>query len=189
MAGYLGRGLRRLVQTLCGLSLWLTITPATAQDLLVFGAASLQDAFDAVIEAYQAQGGGEVSASYASSSTLARQIEHGAPADIFISANPEWMDYLEERGLIREGSRTDLLGNGLVLVAPPDSGITVEIAPGFDLLSALDGGLLAMGDPVLSARLTRRAVAVLRLAPGQPVFALVKTIALDRVVRAGSEPA
>jgi molybdate transport system substrate-binding protein len=100
-----------------------------------------------VVEEYQAQGGGEVSASYASSSTLARQIEQGAPADIFISANPEWMDYLEERGLIREGSRADLLGNGLVLVAPRDSGTTVEIAPGFDLLGALDGGLLAMGDP------------------------------------------
>ena len=118
-----------------------------AQEVLVFAAASLQDAFDAVIEEYQAQGGGEVSASYASSSTLARQIEQGAPADVFISANPEWMDYLEERGLLRAGSRTDLLGNGLVLVAPPESETTVEIAPGFDLAGALDGGRLAMGDP------------------------------------------
>ncbi|MGH6921288.1 MAG: molybdate ABC transporter substrate-binding protein [Geminicoccaceae bacterium] len=147
MAGYLGGGCRRLVSALCGLVLWLAITPAVAQDLLVFAAASLQDALDAVIAEYQAQGGGEVVASYAASSALARQIEQGAPADIFISASPEWMDYVEERGLIREGSRTDLLGNGLVLVAPLDSGITVEIAPGFDLLSALDGGLLAMGDP------------------------------------------
>jgi molybdate transport system substrate-binding protein len=147
MAGCLGRGRRWLVSALCGLSLWLAVAPATAQQLLLFAAASLQDALDAVVEEYQAQGGGEVSASYASSSTLARQIEQGAPADIFISANPEWMDYLEERGLIREGSRADLLGNGLVLVAPRDSGTTVEIAPGFDLLGALDGGLLAMGDP------------------------------------------
>ena len=147
MAGYRGRGCRGLVQTLCGLALWLAMTPAMAQEVLVFGAASLQDAFDAVIEEYQAQGGGQVSASYASSSTLARQIEQGAPADIFISANPEWMDYLEEGGLLREGSRTDLLGNGLVLVAPQDSETTVEIEPGFDLAGALDGGLLAMGDP------------------------------------------
>jgi molybdate transport system substrate-binding protein len=147
MAEYLGRGCPWLAQTLCGLSLWLAATPAMAQEVLVFGAASLQDALNAVIEEFEAQGGGEVSASYASSSTLARQIEQGAPVDIYISANPQWMDYLEERGLIREGSRADLLGNGLVLVAPLNSGTTVEIAPWFDLLGALDGGLLAMGDP------------------------------------------
>jgi molybdate transport system substrate-binding protein len=132
---------------LLGLVLWLAAMPANAQELLVFGAASLREALDAVIEAYQAQGGGEVRTSYASSSTLARQIEQGAPADIYISANPQWMDYLEEHDLVREGSRADLLGNGLVLVAPQDSGIALEIAPGFDLLGALDGGLLAMGDP------------------------------------------
>ena len=91
--------------------------------------------------------GREVVASYASSSTLARQIEQGAPADLFISANPEWMDYLAERGLIRAESRADLLGNGLVLVAPEDSEVSVEIAPGFDLRDALAGGRLAMGDP------------------------------------------
>jgi molybdate transport system substrate-binding protein len=147
MAGYLGYSCRRLAAALCGLSLWLAIPPASAQELLVFGAASLQDALDAVIEGYQAQGGGKVTASYGSSSTLARQIEQGAPADIFLSANPEWMDYLEERGLLRADSRADLLGNALVLVAPLDSATTVEIAPGFDLLGALDGGLLAMGDP------------------------------------------
>jgi molybdate transport system substrate-binding protein len=147
MAGYLGCGCRRLLSALCGLSLWLAVTPATAQELLVFAAASLQDALNEVIQVYQAQGGGEVNASYGSSSTLARQIEQGAPADLYISANPEWMDYLGERDLIREGSRADLLGNGLVLVAPLDSATAVEIAPGFDLLGALDGGLLAMGDP------------------------------------------
>jgi molybdate transport system substrate-binding protein len=132
---------------LCGLLLCGASTTARTQELLVFAAASLQDALDAVIEAYQAQGGGEVTASYASSSTLARQIEQGAPADIYISANPEWMDYLEERELIRAGSRADLLGNELVLVASPDSATTLEIAPGFDLLGALRGGHLAMGDP------------------------------------------
>jgi molybdate transport system substrate-binding protein len=145
MAGHLGR--RRVVSALCGLVLGLAATPATAQELLVFAAASLQDALGAAITEYQAQGGGEVSASYASSSTLARQIEAGAPADVYISANPQWMDYLDERDLIRAASRTDLLGNGLVLVAPLDSDITVEIGPGFDLLGALGGGRLAMGDP------------------------------------------
>jgi molybdate transport system substrate-binding protein len=147
MAGPPGGRARRVVSALCGLVLCLAVTPATAQELLVFAAASLQDALAAVIAEYQAQGGGEVSASYASSSTLARQIEEGAPADVYISANPQWMDYLEERNLIREGSRTDLLGNGLVLVAPLERDITVDIGPGFDLLGALGGGRLAMGDP------------------------------------------
>ena len=147
MTGCLGRGRRWLLSALCGLSFWLTAGPATAQDLLLFGAASLQDAVNAVIEEYQTQGGGQVSASYASSSTLARQIEQGAPADIYISANPEWMDYLEQRGLLRDGSRRDLLSNGLVLVAPLGSDTTIEIAPGFDLAGALGDGRLAMGDP------------------------------------------
>lgn len=141
------RSRRGRAPALLGLLLWLAATPAAAQELLVFGAASLRDALDAVIETHQAKGGGEVRASYASSSTLARQIEQGAPADIFISANPQWMDYLEDRGLVRAGSRADLLGNGLVLVAPLEGEATLEIAPGFDLLGALDGGLLAMGDP------------------------------------------
>jgi molybdate transport system substrate-binding protein len=147
MAEYVGRSRRWLLSALCGFSVWLAATPAMAQDLLLFGAASLQDALAAVIEEYQAQGGGVVRASYASSSTLARQIEQGAPADIYISANPEWMDYLEERGLIRDGSRADLLSNGLVLVAPLESETAIAIAPGFDLVGALDNGLLAMGDP------------------------------------------
>jgi molybdate transport system substrate-binding protein len=131
----------------CGLLLCGTTPSARAQELLVFAAASLNDALNAVIDLHRAKGGGEVTASYASSSTLARQIEQGAPADIYISANPEWMDYLEERDLIRGGSRADLLGNELVLVAPPGIGTTLEIAPGFDLLGALHGGHLAMGDP------------------------------------------
>ncbi len=122
--------------------------PARAQaaDLLVFAAASLKDALDAVLADY-GQGGGATVASYASSSTLARQIEQGAPADVFISANPQWMDYLAERGLIRPESRADLLGNGLVLVAPKASDLALEIAPGFDLAGALAGHKLAMGDP------------------------------------------
>jgi molybdate transport system substrate-binding protein len=127
---------------------WLGAVPAAsaaAQELLVFAAASLKDALDAAIAAYP--GEAAITASYASSSVLARQIEQGAPADLYISANPEWMDYLAQRELIRAGTRAELLGNGLVLVAPAASDVTLEIAPGFDLTGALDGGRLAMGDP------------------------------------------
>ena len=111
------RGLRRTVAV--AVLGWIGLgsaASAAAQELLVFAAASLKDALDAAVAAYP--GDAEIAATYASSSTLARQIEQGAPADVFISANPEWMDYLAERGLIRAGTRADLLGNGLVLVAP-----------------------------------------------------------------------
>ncbi|MGH6885480.1 MAG: molybdate ABC transporter substrate-binding protein, partial [Geminicoccales bacterium] len=141
------RLIRGLVAALLGVVLALPSGGAQGQDMLVFAAASLKDALDAVIAEYAASGGGSAVASYASSSTLARQIEQGAPADVFISANLEWMDYLQERDLIRADSRVDLLGNGLVLVAPADSEVTLEIAPGFDLLGVLGGGRLAMGDP------------------------------------------
>jgi molybdate transport system substrate-binding protein len=138
---------RALAAFVLGTVLALSGGDARGQDLLVFAAASLKDALDAVIEEYTASGSTAVAASYASSSALARQIERGAPADIFLSANPAWMDYLEERDLIRDGSRADLIGNGLVLVAPAASEVELRIAPGFDLLGALDGGRLAMGDP------------------------------------------
>jgi len=127
---------------------WIGVVPApsaAAQDLLVFAAASLQGALDTALAQFPGAAG--IAASYASSSVLARQIEQGAPADVFISANPEWMDYLAERELIRAGTRVDLLGNGLVLVAAADSEAVLQIAPGFDLAGALGGGRLAMGDP------------------------------------------
>jgi molybdate transport system substrate-binding protein len=148
MARRQGRGWRRAAAAIVlGWMGAVSVASAEAQELLVFAAASLKDALDAAIVEYTAETGRAVVASYASSSTLARQIEQGAPADLFISANPEWMDYLAERGLIRADSRADLLGNGLVLVAPKDSAVSVEIAPGFDLPGALVGGRLAMGDP------------------------------------------
>jgi len=78
---------------------------------------------------------------------LAKQIEAGAPADVFFSADREWMDYLGQRGLLKSGSRRDLLGNALVLIAPSDSALRLKIAPGFDLAGALGGGRLATGDP------------------------------------------
>ncbi len=136
---------RALAALVVGWIAQASLAEAQAQQLLVFAAASMQDALAAAIAEFP--GEAVIAASYASSSTLARQIEQGAPADVFISANPEWMDYLAERGLLRAGSRTDLLGNGLVLVAPAASDLELAIAPGFDLAGALGGGRLAMGDP------------------------------------------
>jgi molybdate transport system substrate-binding protein len=122
--------------------------PASAQGtVLVYAAASLTDALDEVDAAFTAQTGIQVKASFAASSVLAKQIEAGAPADVFFAAERVWMDYLDERGLLRRGSRHDLLGNALVLIAPADSTVRLKIAPGFNLVGALGGGRLATADP------------------------------------------
>ena len=121
---------------------------ANAEDKgpVVFAAASLKEALDAVNDAYQKQGSKKASISYAASSALAKQIEQGAPADVFISADEDWMDYLATRKLIRVDTRFDLLGNTLVLIAPKDSKLTATIAPGFPLASLVGEGHLAMAD-------------------------------------------
>jgi molybdate transport system substrate-binding protein len=113
----------------------------------VFAAASLGDALDEVDRAFTARTGVRVNASYAASSVLAKQIEAGAPADAFFSADLAWVDYLDERGLLRRGSRRDVLGNSLVLIAPADSPLRLSVAPGFDLTAALGEGRLATADP------------------------------------------
>lgn len=128
------------------LACWLALAPALAGEVTVFAAASTAEAMTDIARRYEAAGG-EVRISFAASSTLARQIEYGAPADIFLSANRQWMDYLAERDLILSQSRKTILGNRLVLVAPADSAMKLAIAPGFPLARALDGGRLAMGDP------------------------------------------
>lgn len=115
--------------------------------LLVYAAASLTDALDEVDVLFSTQTGIPVKASFAASSVLAKQIEAGAPADVFFAAERAWMDYLEQRGLLRRGSRRDLLGNALVLIAPAGSTVRLKIAPGFDLVGALGGGRLATADP------------------------------------------
>lgn len=115
--------------------------------LVVFAAASLVDALDEVDKHFKEQTGYEIKASYAASSVLAKQIEAGAHADIFFSADREWMDYLDKRGLLRPGTRRDVLGNSLVLIAPADSTVHLTIAPGFALAAALGGGRLALADP------------------------------------------
>ena len=118
------------------------------EPLVVFAAASLADALQKVSEEYTQATGTRVKLSFAASSALARQIESGAGADVFVSADEEWMDYLEERKLIVRSSRQDLLGNRLILIAPRDSKVMIELGPAARLLEALGNrGRIATGDP------------------------------------------
>ena len=121
---------------------------AQSKDIVVFAAVSLKGVLDEVGERFRRDTGKGITASYAASSILAKRIENGASADLFISANPGWMDYLEQRKLIHPWSRSDLLGNKLVLI-PPAANRTVRlvIEPGFPLRTALDNGRLAIADP------------------------------------------
>lgn len=124
-------------------------TPALAQDktLTVFAAASMKNALDDIDGAYTAKTGVRIVASYAASSALAKQIEQGAPADIFVSADTDWMDYAIARKNINEPTRINLLGNSIVLIAPKDSKIDhVTIGPGFDLAKLAGDGKIATGD-------------------------------------------
>ncbi|OAF05786.1 molybdate ABC transporter substrate-binding protein [Bradyrhizobium centrolobii] len=138
---------------LCALLLALIFSagsPGGAQgagpDLLVFAAASLKTVLDDVNAHWQANAGKRAVISYASSAALAKQIEQGAPADIFISADEDWMDYLAERKLIRPETRSDLVGNRLVLIAPKGADLHVDIIPGFPLPSLVGHGRLAMAN-------------------------------------------
>jgi molybdate transport system substrate-binding protein len=118
------------------------------QPVTVFAAASLTDAMKDVDAAWQKAGHKPLVLSFAASSTLARQIENGAPANIFASADEKWMDYLAGKNLIAADTRKDLLGNDLVLVVPANKPAHVTIGPGFDLAKLLGpAGRLAVGDP------------------------------------------
>ena len=129
------------------MSLFLT-TPVLAQDkLVIFAAASLTEALSEVGVAYAKAGHPAPVFSFAASSALARQIENGAPAGVFVSADEEWMDYLGTRKLIAPDSRISFLGNTLVLVVPEGESLGVTIAPNFDLAGALKGRKLALADP------------------------------------------
>ncbi len=116
------------------------------EPLLIFAAASTRGALDEVLAAWD---GPPVTVSYAASSTLARQIEAGAPASVFLSAHPRWMDHLEERGLLAAGTRRDLLANALVLVVPRGAPIPARILDigEIDPLDWIGDGVFAMGDP------------------------------------------
>jgi molybdate transport system substrate-binding protein len=124
-------------------------SPALAQDnsLMVFAAASMKNALDDIDAAFATKTGIKIVASYAASSMLAKQIEQGAPADIFLSADTDWMDYATARKNINEPTRVNLLGNSIVLIAPKDSKIdNVTIGPGFDLAKLAGDGKIATGD-------------------------------------------
>jgi molybdate transport system substrate-binding protein len=121
---------------------------AQSKDIVIFAAASLKDVLNDIGEKFRSDTGRGVTASYAASSTLAKRIENGAPVDLFISAHPDWMDYLEQRKLIKTWSRAPLLSNKLVLIAPAlNRSVRLAIAPGFPLATALGDGRLAMADP------------------------------------------
>ena len=152
----------------------------------VFAAASLKNAFDEVGAAFTASGGAPMRLSYAASSAIARQIEQGAPADVFVSADANWMDYLQTRGLIVTGSRRDLLTNHLALIALADSRIRLRIAPGMPIAAALGAGRLAIAGPEVPAgKYGREALTKLgvfdsvkdRLAPAENVRAALAFVA------------
>jgi molybdate transport system substrate-binding protein len=129
--------------------LFVLAQPAMAQQtaITVFAAASLKNAFDDVDAAFTKTGGAKITASYEASSALAKQIEAGAPADVFISADLRWMDYVAEHKLIKPDTRVNLLGNKLVLIAPKDSKLDhVAIARGFDIAKLAGNGRIAVAD-------------------------------------------
>jgi molybdate transport system substrate-binding protein len=139
----------RLAGFLVALSVLSASSPAPAQDkpLTVFAAASMKNALDDVDAAFTAKSGVKVAASYAASSVLARQIEQGAPADIFVSADTDWMDYAIAKNTINAATRVNLLGNSIVLIAPKDSAIdNVAIGQDLDLARLAGDGKIATGD-------------------------------------------
>lgn len=153
-------------------------TDAGPPAILVFGAASLTAALQELGDGYTKETAVPVKFSFAASSSLARQIESGAPADVFFSADLEWMDYLEHHGLIQPASRHEVVGNRLVLIAPAASTVELKIAPHFALAAALGKGHLATGDPdaVPAGRYAKQALMQLGIWPDVS----------DRLIRADS---
>lgn len=125
----------------------LRTAEAQQRQIEVFAASSLTDAMQQLAETYRRTAHVDVKLSFAASSNLARQIESGARADVFFSADTDWMDYLQKRNLIQPTTRANLLGNSLVLIAPAQSAIQLKIAPHFALAAALGTRRLATGDP------------------------------------------
>ena len=155
--------------------------------VLVFAAVSLKGALDELAGLVRQRTGVALKPSYAGTSLLARQIEAGAPAEIFVSADEQWMDYVAARRLIQPASRRDLAGNRLVLIAPAGSRVALAIAPGFPLAQALGGGRLAVADTtnVPAGRYGRAALITLgvwdavaaKLAPADNVRAALAFVA------------
>lgn len=157
---------RRLFLTIC---VALLTAPALAQEKgpLVLAAASLQESLTAAADAWAAKGHPRPVLSFAASSALARQVEAGAPADIFISADEPWMDAIAQKGLVVPGTRKAFLANRLVLVAPADSRLRLTIGKGFPIAKALGDGRLAMADPegVPAGKYGKAALSVLGVWP------------------------
>jgi molybdate transport system substrate-binding protein len=138
---------RKAVFALLFASVALTARAEQTAALRVFAAASLTEVLQDIAADYTMSGAPKPVLSFAASSALARQIEAGAPADVFISADEEWMDYLAARDLIRTTSRRPIAGNRLALIAPAGSTVDLRLVPGVDFVAALHGGLLATADP------------------------------------------
>ena len=181
----------RLTGLLTAFVLLASLSPAAAEDrtITIFAAASMKNALDEVDAAYTAKSGIKFSVSYAASSVLAKQIEQGAPADVFVSADTDWMDYAVSKKTINEASRVNLLGNSIVLIAPKDSKIdNVTISQGFDLAKLAGDGRIATGD-VKSVPVGKYAKAALEKLgawqAAEPKFAMAESVraALTLVAR------
>lgn len=178
--------LSRISAFLVALSL-LVVPAAAARDATVYAAASLKTAMDEVISVYKAQSGTNATAAYAASSALAKQIEAGAPADIFISADQDWMEYLVKAGLVQADSRTTFLGNQLVLVMERSQAKRLTIDGNLDIVRLLEGKRLAVGDvnAVPAGRYAKAALTKLglwdkvsdKLAPAENVRAALALVA------------
>ena len=176
---------------LAGLLACLWAGPAAAERVIVLAAASAAHVIDEVIGQFEAGPADRVVASYAGTSALARQIESGAPADIFLAANAAWMDHVEAQGLIEPGSRRPLAGNRLVFVTGNDDMEPFEPSPALDLGALLAGGRLAIGNPdhVPAGIYAREALEALglwsgvrsRLAPAADVRAALALVARGEV--------
>lgn len=183
--------MHRLAGLLAAFTLLCGAAPALAQDrsLTVFAAASMKNALDEVDAAYTARTGVRIVASYAASSALAKQIEQGAPADVFVSADADWMDYAIAKRTINEPTRINLLGNNIVLIAPKQSKLDeVTIGAGFDLSKLAGDGRIATGDvkAVPSGKYARAALEKLGAWQAvEPKFAMAENVraALTLVAR------
>ena len=183
--------MHRLATIVLAIACGLFVSAASSEQkgLTVFAAASMKNALDEVDAAYTAKTGVKITASYAARSALAKQIDQGAPADIFLSADTDWMDYATKQKVIKTETRTSLLGNSIVLIAPKDSATgKVTIGPGFDLAKLAGQGRIATGD-VNSVPVGKYAKAALEKLSAwktaEPKFAMAESVraALTLVAR------
>ena len=166
--------------------------PLRAEEVVVFAAASLKTALDEVAAEFEASTGHSVTISYAGSNQLAKQIIEGAPADIFLSAAVNWMDAVDQAGLVVPGQRRDLWGNDLVLIAHGTDASPVEIGPELDLVALLDGGMLSMAmvDAVPAGQYGKQSLEALGLwAVAEPLVAQSENVrAALALVATGEAP-